>query len=215
MDSSGPLRSRLDDSYGGVHFLHGVPWALFCATNGLDASFSRRDWLDLGSRINLGNNRLVAGSLDRSRFCPNSCHAFADHMAICDLGVFAAIHVAVIFLSKAGDPAGKQACSVGDYGPICDCSSAESHPDGRQFLRGPVFLRNVPPLSEYLSIGLGSRHSRPHNGRQRFRRAAASHASRNWLFAVSLKQPVKPLCELDGFSLRSLRMRVLAKALES
>ena len=145
-----------------------MPRTLLSARNGTDFSIPIGNNSDCSWRIGVGGCALALCGFDRSQCCSNSRHAFADRVAIRNLGLPPTIHAAVVLLSAIGIAAGKQTSSACDYDLIRRRASTESHPDDWQFLRGFVLLRNVPPISEHLSAGNSSRDSRLDDGRQRF-----------------------------------------------
>ena len=210
VDAPRAAGSCLDDSDRGVHSRDGIPGTLLRSGNGRDVPYGQSNHLDCRRWIDLSGDALVMYSFDGSQRCANSCDAFADGLAICRLGLPATVHAAIVLLCAAGIAAGQPARSAGDHNFVLCRSYSKSHPDSWNCSRWILLLRNVPTLSEYLSVGRSPRDSGAGDGRQRFRHASASYARGNRIFGVSLTQT-----DIQQTSLRTLRLFLASFAVKS
>src|SRR5438552_4790660 len=186
VDAPRAAGSCLDDSDRGVHSRDGIPGTLLRSGNGRDVPYGQSNHLDCRRWIDLSGDALVICSFDGSRRCANSRDAFADNLAICRLGLPATVHAAIVLLCAAGIAAGQPARGAGYHNFVRCRTYTQSYSDDWKRVGWILLLRNVPALSEYLSVGPSPRDSGTGDGRQRFRCTSASHARGDRIRAIPL-----------------------------
>src|SRR5271156_1282396 len=155
----------------------------FCSGTGT-YSAGRRRGPNICKRNIPDRHYRLCGSVNSWDWTGSAC-ALGKSLEIFHLGDGTGIYFAIVLLRAAGIIAGQPACGDGGGFIVRYPPCAEPVVDRAEFYRRFVVLRNVSPLSQHISFGIGACRVGAHHCCEFSQSLAASHAGWAGLFVVS------------------------------